>query len=175
MKKMILAAAVLLFAFSAHAADVKIGYVDISRAFYESERGLEAKKNFDEIVKAKQSSIDKMQDELEKIQAELDKQASILNPETKKEKEEQRDKLRRELQRVVQDSQEELKKKEAELSQGILKELRELIGKVGKEEGYTVIFEANESGLLYIPKELDITQKVIKKYDETAKPAGTKK
>jgi Skp family chaperone for outer membrane proteins len=44
-----------------------------------------------------------------------------------------------------------------------------------EEEGYTVILEKNEAGIIYAPEKLNLTEKVIKKYGETAKSSDTKK
>ncbi|RJQ51349.1 MAG: OmpH family outer membrane protein [Nitrospiraceae bacterium] len=170
MKKTVLAfSIVLLFALGVQAAEMKIGYMDLYKALNESARGTEAKKTLEDLIESKKNAIGKVAAEIEKIQAEIEKQASILTPESRKDKEEQREKLRREYQRMAQDSQEELKKKETDLTQEILKELAELTQKVGEEDGYSVIFEKSESGIMYIPEKFDITDKVIKRYNEMSK------
>ncbi len=171
MKKIVVAIAVVfaLSSFSAWGADAKIGYVDFFRALNESQRGVEAKKTLEDIMKAKQESLDKAGKEIEQLQGELEKQASVLTPEAKKEKEEKKEKLLRDFQRSVKDAQEEYKKKDMQLTQDILKELRDVVSKIGESEGYTVIFEAQEGVILYIQKKFDLTEKVIKKYNENAK------
>ncbi len=162
--------AVILLAFSsvsAWSADLKIAYVDVMKALNESTKGLEAKKTLEQMVNARQASIDNIEGELKKLQAEIEKQASVLTPEAKKEKEENISRLKREYQRTLQDSEEEVKKKESEYTQGILRELQAIIKKVGDEEGYTVIFDARD--MLYFSKKLDITEKLIKAYNESYK------
>ncbi|MGA2192870.1 MAG: OmpH family outer membrane protein [Nitrospirota bacterium] len=46
-------------------------------------------------------------------------------------------------------------------------EVQAVIGKFGKEEGYTLILE--RSVVLYAPEAVDVTDRVIKAYDETRK------
>jgi len=53
-----------------------------------------------------------------------------------------------------------------ELTKQIQKDLLEIVKKVGKEEGYTMIFESGVGGIIYAREEFDITDKVIKKYNE---------
>ena len=65
------------------------------------------------------------------------------------------------------DSQAEVKKKESELTNDILKELREVIEKIGHEEDYALILEHAEGLVLYSKKDNSITEKVIKKYNES--------
>jgi outer membrane protein len=95
----------------------------------------------------------------------MEKQASVLSAEARKKKEDELEKLLREYQRIVQDSQAEVKKKEGELTEAIIKESREIIGKIGEEEGYTLIIE--KGMVLYSNKGIDITDSVLKKYDES--------
>ena len=85
----------------------------------------------------------------------------------KKAKEDEIERLVRDYQRMVQDSQAEVKKKETELTGSIVKELREIVEKVAQEEGYSIILENVEGIILYSKKELDITEKVVKRYNES--------
>jgi outer membrane protein len=75
----------------------------------------------------------------------------------------------REYQRTVSDSQSEVKKQESELTNGILQEIRAIVEKMGKDGGYTMIIENAEGIVLYSKKDLDLTDAVIKKYNESKK------
>ncbi|MEK7823360.1 MAG: OmpH family outer membrane protein, partial [Nitrospirota bacterium] len=77
-------------------------------------------------------------------------------------------KLLRDYQKMVKDFGDELQKKEEELSVGIQKDLIEFVNKLGKDEGYTIIFglEKGARGIIYSPDELNLTDKVINKYNE---------
>jgi outer membrane protein len=160
---------VLLFAFGAQAADLKIGYVDLNKALNESEAGKKAVKNLEEIFRAKQSVVEERQKEIRKLDEELAKQASILNPDSLKEKREEFEKLKRDFQRMIKDSEDEVEKKRTDFMDRIIKDLAELIRKTGEEEGYTMILEKAQSGVLYSPEKLDLTDKIIKKYNEASK------
>ena len=152
---------------STFAADtVKIGVVDLLKALNESEVGKKAKGDLEAIIKLKQISIDEKGKKIEQLKAELDKQASIISGEAKKSKEEDIERLIRDYQRIVTDSQAEVKKKEGELTNNILKELREVIEKIGQEEEYTLILEQAEGLVLYSNKANSITEKTIKRYNE---------
>lgn len=158
-----------LFAFSAQAADMKIGYVDLNKALNESDAGKKAVKTLEEMFKAKQVVIDEKQQELRKLEEELAKQASILNPDALKGKREDFERLKRDFQRMIKDSEEEVEKKRADFMDRIIKELGEIIRKTGEEEGYAVIFEKNEAGMIYSSEKMDLTDKIIKKYNEASK------
>ena len=169
MKKIILVAVILFsWVLSAQGADLKIGYVDLNKALNESDSGKKAKKTLEDMVNSKKSILVEKEIELKKLQEELEKQSSVLTPEAKKSKEEQFNKLLRDYQKMVKDFGDELQKKEEELSVGIQKDLIEFVNKLGKDEGYTIIFglEKGARGIIYSPDELNLTDKVIKKYNE---------
>lgn len=151
----------------ASAADgLKIGYVDLRVALNESDAGKKAKADLESLIKTKQSAIDEKGRTIDKMKTELDKQASALSPDAKKAKEEEIERFVRDYQRLVQDSQNDVKKKENEITGGILKEIRDVVEKIGQEDGYALILENVEGIILYSKKDLDVTDRVIKNYNE---------
>jgi len=163
------------FAFYAHAAEVKIAYVDLNKALNESQQGKEAIKVLEDLVKSKQVVIDKKGEEIKKLEEEMEKQSSILTPESIKATQSEHEKMLKEYQRMVQDNQAEIQKKQTEFMQKIISDIRNLIINIGQEENYTAIFEIVEGGILYMPKSSDLTEKVILKFNETHKSTGSKK
>jgi outer membrane protein len=150
------------------AADtVKIGIIDVQKVLNESEAGKKAKSDLEALIKTKQSTIDEKGRAIEKLKSDIEKQSSVLSAEARKNKEDELEKLLREYQRIVQDSQGEIKKKEAEFTDSILREIRELIEKTGEEEGYTLVIE--KGMVLYSNKGMDISDAILKKYDALKK------
>ncbi len=168
----ILATMVSLFfaageASSADITPVKIGYVDLRVALNNSDAGKKAKAELESLIKIKQAAIEEKSRQAQKLKEELDKQASGLSAEAKKAKEDEIARLVRDYQRMVQDSEAEVKKKEDEVTGSILKGLRQVVEKIGQEEGYSLIFENVESIILYAEKGYDITEEVVKRYNES--------
>lgn len=148
------------------AADVvKFGSIDVQKVLNESEAGRRAKTDLEGLIKSKQITIDEKGKAIEKLKADIEKQASVLSADARKSKEEELEKSVREYQRLVQDSQTEIKKKEAELTETILKDVKELVEKSGEQEGYALILE--KGMVLYSNKGIDITDTILKKYDES--------
>lgn len=152
----------------ADAAEVKIGVVDLMKALNESNSGKKAKTELEALIKSKQSGVDEKGREIEKLKGDLDKQASVLSADAKKSKEEELERLLREYQRLVSDSQAELKKKESELTGEILKQIRAVIDKIGQEGGYSMIIENADGIILFSKKEINITDEVLKRYNESS-------
>lgn len=168
--KKILLSVLILFLFSAatsKAADTnKIGFVDLQRAIVESEAGKKARVDLEAFGKSKQGTIDEKLANINKLEDELAKQASVLSAAARKSKEEELEKLQRDFQRLVADSRAELQKKENELTSAILKDMIELIEEVGESEGYTIILSSEF--IIYHKKEIDITDSIIKKFNESS-------
>ncbi len=158
----------LLAGASVFAAETpKIGFVDLVRALNESDSGQKAKADLEFLIKSKQITIDEKGKAIEKGKSDLEKQASVLSSEARRTKEEELERLIREYQRLVSDSQADVKKKEGELTGDILKDIRAIIQKIGQDEGYTIILENAEGLILFSKKEIDLTDIVIKKHNES--------
>lgn len=157
---------VLLAGGSVH-ADMKVGIVDLMKTLNESDSGKKAKSDLEVLIKSKQSVLDEKGKEIEKLKADLEKQSSVLSAEAKKAKEDELERLLREYQRLVTDSQNEVKKRESDLTGGILKEMRAIVDKMGEDGGYTMILENADGLVLYSKKEINLTDVVIKKYNES--------
>jgi outer membrane protein len=168
MKKLLLlfVIAVLLTGSHANAETIKIGAVDLLKALNESDAGKKAKADLEFLIKTKQTSLDDKGKNIDKLKSEIEKQASVLSPDARRSKEEELERLVRDYQRQVADSQNEVKKKEGDLTGDILKELREIIQKIGDEDGYTLILEGGDGQILFAKKDIDLTDSVIKKFNQ---------
>ncbi|HTZ17177.1 MAG TPA: OmpH family outer membrane protein [Dissulfurispiraceae bacterium] len=158
------------------AADVpmKIGTINLNRAVNESEQGKKAKEELEAFVKSKQTTLDEIGRNGAKIKEELDTKGDILSAEAKKSKEDELARLTREYQRDAADSQGEVRKKETELTRGIIAELLNIVRGIAADEKYTLILENNEAIVIFADKGIDITDRVIKKFDESQQKSGKK-
>jgi outer membrane protein len=167
MKKIVLAVLLVFVipAFAGASDAARIGCIDFQKVLNESDMGKQSKADLEMLIKSKQIAIDEKGRTIEKMRSEIEKQVSVLSAEAKKSKEEEHEKLVREYQRLVQDAQAEVKKKEMELTDTIIREVRELVEKFGEEGSFTVIIEKGMA--IYSSKTIDLTDSVLKKYNET--------
>lgn len=161
---------------------LKMGIVDLDRALKESVAGkqaLQTLKQFrDKVVKEindKKRQKDSKETTLRDLQTELTSQSLVLSETAKRDKEETYRRQVRELRkfiddsnRFIEESERELREREAEMTSKMLRDLLDVIKAVGKEESFTVIFERNDRFLLYAADAIDLTDKIIKRFD-TAK------
>ena len=69
----------------------------------------------------------------------------------------------------AQKAQMDFAKRDKELSAPIVGKLREVVEKISKDKGYTLVLGANEAGVIYVKPNDNITEEVIKSYDKTYK------
>ena len=103
------------------------------------------------------------QEEVRSLEEELKREGGNMSPSVRKEKTEQLARQIKELRRLRSDLDEELKKKNIELKQKILQEIREIVEEFLKKEKYTVILE--KRWVVAADETIDITGKIIRLYD----------
>ena len=145
----------------------KIGIVDLNRAVNESAQGKKAQSEMTALVKEKQEALDEKGKAVEKLKSEIEKQGTAMSAAARKNKEDDLERLTREYQRALADSQTEVRKKESEITGNIVKELRKIINDVANEEKYDLVLDKNPALVAFADKGIDITDKVIKKFDES--------
>jgi outer membrane protein len=153
---------------------LRIGYVDLQRALNESEAGKKAKDSFKGEVDRMEASLEKRKSEVEKLKDELEKKGLLLREEERDNLERDYRQKLRDFQRLYDDSQQELKIKDRDLTGRILEELRQVIQDMGEQGNYTVILEGNNTVVLYGAKAIDLTDTVIKTYNQKGTKVSSK-
>jgi outer membrane protein len=157
----------------AHAAELKIAYVDLQRAFAEVDEGKAAKARLEQMRDAKQKEIDKDQEQLKKEKETFDRQASTMTDATRQQQGSELQKKMLELQQRFEKGRAELAQTERETLSGILAKMQPIITGIAQHDGFTMIFEKTDSGLLYAPSSLDVTNELIRQYNDKHKVVAT--
>ncbi|WP_297214187.1 MULTISPECIES: OmpH family outer membrane protein [Thermodesulfovibrio] len=156
-------------------AELKVGVVDLYRVLNESEEGKKAVNELQSMLDSRQKTLEEKQKKIQTLKEEYDKKKAVLSEDARKSKEEEIERLGRELQRTAADYQVELQKKQNEITQSMLKEIRQIINDFAQKEGYNLIFEKAEQLIIYTTKEVDITDKIIALFNQkTSTPKGKK-
>lgn len=165
-------------------ADMKVGYIDMQRALGEITEGRAARDRLKADGEKKKREIEQEQNELRKDKEMLDKQAQMMSDEA-------RNKKFTELQGRFTSLMQRAEKMQMELAQAEQVELRKIydrmqpiVESIAVRESLTLVFERTDSGLVYAPPSLDLTNEVVRTYNDkfkataaggTAAPAGKKK
>ena len=164
MRRLLIALSLLLAARAVHAESMKIGYVDVQRAVQEVEEGKQARARLKSELDAKRASLDQKRATLEKMKTDYDKQVVTMSDETKRKKQEELQKAFIEAQNEAGQMQEELTGKEQEAMAGISKRLLQIVAEVSDKESFTFVLD--KSALLYAPAASDVTNEVVRRYNE---------
>ena len=146
----------------------RIAYIDVQRVLARSSAGVAAREQLEREKAVMQKEMDGKRQELEKLRDELEKKGPLMQPEARREKQETFERKRRDAARMMDDFQKELEKKEQTLLQRVLQELSGVIDKVGKDKGYYMILEKRGASVLYASQDADLTDEVIRAYDQQA-------
>ena len=165
-----LVAAMVGLAISAVAdgAEIKMGFVDLQRALNESEAGKAARERFVKEMERLQVKLRQEKESLDRLREDFDKKAMLLREKDRLSMEQTLEDRGLDFKRKYEDYQRQLKRTDNEYTGAILRELEVVIQKVGEREGYTVIFEAQSSGLLFGNPAADLTAAILREYNAGA-------
>jgi outer membrane protein len=153
-------------------AQVRIAVVDIQRAMSETEEGRRVKAKLKRLLDRHQRQLDEKQEHVKQMAEDLEKQKNVLSEAALRERYAEYQKALAELQEQYVESQRELVNQEAELTKHILERMMDIVRRMGQSEGYTLIVERNEGGVVWVPSNLDLTDLVIQRYNAEAGGGG---
>ncbi|MDD3554409.1 MAG: OmpH family outer membrane protein [Deltaproteobacteria bacterium] len=166
----------LLFAVSfgavceTQAADgqAKIAVINMRKVVRQSKAGQKATEELNRKFETLQRTLQTKQDAIKAFKDDAEKKAPLMSEEAKADKEREYRKLLREFKEQSDDAQFEMRQAEAKIMEPILKVLENIINRIGETNGYTMILEHDMPGMYYVAPTVDITDAVIKAYDEDA-------
>jgi outer membrane protein len=153
------------------AAPTRVGFVDIQRVLARSAAGVAAREQLEKEKATMQKQVDAQRVELEKLRDELEKKGQLLAADARKEKQELLERKVRDARRLVDDLQNTLQKKEEGVLAKVLQDVSGLVQKIGKDKGYGIVLERQRSSILYASADADLTDEIIRAYDDEYKKA----
>jgi len=142
---------------------IKLGVIDTAKIMRESTAAKNLQAIFLKDREGKRGLLAAKEKEVRQMEEELKKPDPNLSGEARREKTDKLAKEVKELKRLGSDMEEELKKKNAELTQKLIGELREIVKAFSKKENYTLILE--KGAVAASDDAIDITDKIIQIYD----------
>lgn len=151
------------------AGPLKIGVVDMTllqhkSAFFKKVRGTLEKK-----VTSMQQKLDAEKNALLKMEEDFKKQSMMLSLDAQTDKVAELEKKRRYYKYLYEDFSIEMQNIEKNAKARIGKELNNILRKIADDQGFSIIFERRTIGLLFYDDSIDITDQVIKTYDDMKK------
>lgn len=156
------------FAFAAQQGASKVAVINLQKVLRESKAGQQAKAVFGKDLEGKRAILQEKEKAVMQIESDLRTKRTQMKPADLKAKQDAYEKDVKELKRLKTDLEDELKKKDSELAAKILRDIYDVTKKIGAEQGYTLIIQGNQQ-IMYLDQAADITDEVIKRYDNQAR------
>jgi len=167
--------AVFVLSLQAHAADLKIFYIDSQRILTDSLAGKDAYKQLEVLKNERQQEINKLEDALKQMGADISVKGPSMNESAKLELQSKYEAELKKYNRFVKDAQEELRKRELSLVKPISDEVSAIIDDYGKQNSIDIILDRRDPGIIYTSEKLDITTAILERYDKKYKETKGKK
>jgi len=152
----------------------RVGFIDLSRVLARSAAGVAAREQLEKEKVSMEREMETKRQGLEKLREELEKKGPLMTADARREREDQLERQRREATRLADDFQRELARKEQQLAQRVLQEIAHVVDRVGKQKGYYLIVERRGAGILFAVPDADLTEEIIRAYDQESATKGKK-
>jgi outer membrane protein len=141
-----------------------LSIVDVQRAVMETRDGRRAQDELRQMFDKRQQDLDAKQAELARERDELERQASTLSRSAAEQRKAELQRKMTDLQSVFVDYQKDLQKRQNELTTPIVKRLMLVVSRAAEQDGYDVVLD--KSAVPYSRRWLDLTERVVKAYDD---------
>ena len=163
-QKAALALAGLLAGTLSFGAEVKMGFFDFQRVSEETTRGQELQSSLAKFRDKKQVEISAKENELKTLRDQYAAQALSLSPDRRSQMEKDIQKKDLELQSARESAQKEMQIEVNEAQNKFQEQLFKVISAIGKDRGYTVIFEKSQA--VYTSEGADMTSEIVERFNQ---------
>jgi outer membrane protein len=143
------------------AAQSKIAVIDVQRVVTESDPGKQVMQKLRVLSDAKAQEGQALQQTLAGLQDQFNKQRFTVSESRQAEMSKEIEDKQIAIRRFQDDAQRELQEAQRRELGGLEERILPIINQVGQEEGYTLIFNKFQSGLVYADEAVDVTDRVI--------------
>jgi outer membrane protein len=177
MKKFIVSLAVVALAapMFAQNAPARVAVVDVQKVLTQSVAGKAAYEKLKKMQEDRVTKAKAMDEEMKKLESDLNTKRISLAEDKLAEMAKQLSDKKINMQRYAQDAEREIGEARDRELQALQVKIEPVIDAIGKEMGLALIFNKFESGLVYASEAVEITDTVIKRFNEAAGPAAVKK
>ena len=169
MKKFLISAAVAALAIPALAqssAPMRVAVIDVNKVLTTSTAGKVAYARLKQVQDEKMGRAQKMDEEIRSLDNEINTKKISLSEEKLADLAKQLSDKKIAMQRYAQDADREIGEARDRALAELNGKIMPVVDQIGKEMGLAAIFNKFESGLVYASEAIDITEVVIKRFNE---------
>ncbi len=183
MKKFLISVAVAALAapMFAQTAPARVAVIDVQRVLASSSAGKAASDKLKRMQEERVARAKALDDEIQKLDGDINSKKLSLSEDKIAEMQKQLSDKKIAAQRFAQDAEREMGEARDRELLVLENKIKPVIDQIGKEQGLAAIFNKFESGLVYASEAIDITETVIKRFNDAtggaapAAPAAAKK
>jgi len=170
MKKFLVSLAVAALALPtfAQSAPARVAVIDVNKVLMSSTAGKASYEKLKKLQEERIARAKKMDDEAAALDREINEKKISLSEEKLADLAKQLSDKKIAMQRFAQDADREVGEARDKELQALEAKIKPVIDAVGKEMGLAAIFNKFESGLVYASEAIDITDTVVKRFNETS-------
>ena len=174
MKKvfMTIAAAALAVPMFAQSAPNRVAVIDVQRVLTTSNAGKAAYEKLKKLQDDRITRAQKMDEEIRNLDTEINTKKLSLSEDKLTDLQKQLSDKKIAMQRYAQDADREVGEARDRELQALEVKIKPVIDQIGKEMGLAAIFNKFESGLVYASDAIDITDTVIKRFNDATGAAA---
>jgi Skp family chaperone for outer membrane proteins len=132
------------------------------RAFAESSEGRAVITRLSALRDEKTRAIEQKNDALQAQERALEQSSSLLSESARTQRTNEVQKFRVDVQRFIEDAQAELLRVQRDAESAFLIRLKPAVARVAQDKGLQIVFNADDSGIVWFEPTLDITTDVVK-------------
>src|SRR6202049_4790795 len=153
---------------AAAAAPSKIAVINIRNAIVATAEGKVAQAQLQSQFAPKQTELQNLQKQIEDLQRRMTEGARTLSDDEKAKLQREGELLSRRLQRDNDGLNEELNAAQGEIVDGIGRKMLDVVDRYARENGYVAVLDTSAQGspVIYGSSQADITQDVVRLYDQ---------
>jgi len=157
------------------AAPSKVAVINVQVAITSTAEGKQASAELQSQFAPRNSELENMRKQIEDLQNRLRTGATTLSDDEKGRLSRQGDQLTRTFQRKQQEMQDDANEAQQEVVNRIGRKMLEVLDRYSKENGYGVVIDvsAQNTPVIYNAAQIDITQHIIKLYDQAYPVKGS--
>ena len=157
--KCMLLASLFTYAVTGHAAELKVGYVQVDKILQEAPQTVETGKKLEKEFNPRSQELERMQKQIRDAETALSKDSLTISETDRRNKERDVANLKIEFQRKQRELREDVNLRKNEELGALQDRINKAVDAVAETEGYDLVIYG---GVAYASKKIDITDKVLK-------------
>ncbi len=145
---------------------LKVAVINSQKAFEQSAEGRKAVSILQEKEQEIKEEIKRRNEEIQKLKDRLASQKLTLTAEALNQIKLEIDQKEAARQKYEQEASRDFEQFKSQLIKRIRDEMLAVVDELVRERGYDLVFDLNSSGLIYFQPGFDITEEIIKRYDQ---------